>query len=232
VSWLELSGSLGRGAGDESSDVDAGIGVDDSAPLDRLRDKALLVVRGFAAVADALVQPYGERSSHLVVQYADGRQLSLVVMPADDRPGLPPGAVALLDRTGQLATPWQPAVLHASAEQQREWAFLAWWGLGDVAKHARRGSVWRALTALNEVRDCALRLHAAALDVDYPGFAAVSLENAGVPVPQGLWATLPGSPDAASLLEAGNAMAAILGELTAGHGVDGVRQVMWGRLLE
>jgi hypothetical protein len=27
VEWLELSGSLGRGAGDELSDVDAGIGV-------------------------------------------------------------------------------------------------------------------------------------------------------------------------------------------------------------
>jgi hypothetical protein len=56
--WLELAGSLGRGAGDEWSDVDAGLGVDlDGATyLDR-RDAVLDAAREFADGGGTLIQP-------------------------------------------------------------------------------------------------------------------------------------------------------------------------------
>ena len=230
VDWLELAGSLGRGAGDERSDVDAGIGVSAGQPLESLAQQALQAVRGFAAVTDELVQPWGDGNVHLVVQYTDGRQLSLVVLPTTYREGLPPGATALLDRTGALSQPRRPGAADASPEQQREWAFLAWWGLADVVKHAERGRPWRAITSLNEVRDLAWRLHAAELGVEYPIFGAVSVENADLPAPQGISATLPLSAEIVGILTAARAMARVLDPLTAELGIRGLRDVTLGRL--
>src|SRR4051812_9059911 len=108
VRWLELGGSLGRGAGDEMSDVDAGIGI--SVAPAAARDAALAAARGFAPVAASFVQQLGGLD-HLMVQYRDGRQLSLVLDPRPDRGGLPPGSKAMFDRTGELAAPGNPGPL-------------------------------------------------------------------------------------------------------------------------
>ena len=212
------------------SDVDAGLGVADGLPYEELRDATLTAVLGFAPVADSIVQPYGDGLDHLVVQYADGRQLSLVVMPAARRQGLPPGSVAALDRDGVLQQPYHPPSLASSPAQQREWAFLAWWGLGDVAKHAVRGSVWRALHSLDEVRDLAWQLHAASLGVDYPGFGAVSVENAGLAAPGGLAASLPATAERDEIVRAANALALVLEPLSAPFAVEGLRAVVLERL--
>jgi hypothetical protein len=228
--WLELAGSLGRGAGDEMSDVDAGLGVADSVPYGEARDRALAAVLELSPVADSLVQPYGDGIDHLIVQYLDGRQLSLVVFPAARRTGLPPGSLPLLDRSGVLQRPWAPDSVAASLEQQREWVFLAWWGLGDVAKHAGRGSVWRALQSLQQVRDLVWQLYAAAAGVDYPGFGAVSVANAGLPAPAGMEASLAGTADPVEILLAGVALAAVLDPLTAPFAFAGLRTIVLGRL--
>lgn len=209
VRYLELGGSLGRGAGDEMSDVDAGIGI--TLEPDSARAHTLAAVTGFAPVAATFVQRLGDRD-HVMAQYRDGRQLSLVLDTSPDRGGLPPGSKALLDRTGELASPGTPGALKASVHDLREWAFVAWWGLADVAKHAKRGSAWRAVEALHEVRTMAWRLHAAALDLDYPIFGAVTVVNAKRPAPDGLDRTLPGTPDDA--LTAAVALAEILDHLT------------------
>jgi hypothetical protein len=106
-----------RDSGDELSDVDAGLGVDDSIPFAVARDRTLTAARAFAPVADHLVQALGtagEPADHLAVQYQDGRQLSLVPTPGRLRPGLPPGARALLDRDGRPSAPWQPDSLTAA----------------------------------------------------------------------------------------------------------------------
>lgn len=74
--WLELAGSLGRGAGDQLSDVDAGIGVDRDYPFTRAREEALAAAMAFSPVADSLIQPFGTDpapSDHVIIQYADGR---------------------------------------------------------------------------------------------------------------------------------------------------------------
>lgn len=232
--WLELAGSLARDAGDAESDVDAGLGVTlDGASYVERRDDALAAARGFAAVADELIQHLGtddRPADHLVLQYTDGRQLSLVVTPAENRPGLPPGARALLDKSGRLAEPYVPAVAHASDGQQREWAFLAWWAVADVAKHARRRRVWRAVESLHEARTHAWRLYAASCEVDYPGFGAVSTENAELPPPSGMAATIPTAADPTAILAAADALTEVLTPLTAPHGVDGVRAEALHRL--
>lgn len=232
--WVELAGSLGRGAGDLASDVDAGLGVLlDGATYEERRDAALTAARGFAAVADDLIQHLGSQekpADHLVLQYADGRQLSLVVAPADSRPGFAPGSRPVFDRSGRLAEMFTPSALTASAEQRREWAFLAWWGLADVAKHAARGRVWRAVESLHEVRTHAWRLHAAELGLDYPVFGAVTVQNADQPSPAGLAATVPAAVEPAAVVAAAKALGAVLEPLTAPHAVTGIRAEALRRL--
>jgi hypothetical protein len=231
--WIELGGSLGRSHGDALSDVDAGIGVaPDGVPFAKRRDAALAAVRAFAPVADVLVQHMGspiQPVDHLVIQYADGRQLSLVVMPAELRDGLPAEARAILDRSGRLSRPADASVHLPAAGQLREWAFLAWVSLGDVHKHAVRGYPWRAIRSLAEAREAAWRLHAAALNVAYPAFGEVSVENAGLPAPAGLERTIPAAPEAAVILACARRLAPILDQLTAPHEVDGIARVIRAR---
>lgn len=57
IDWLELGGSLGRGAGDAWSDIDAGLGVVEGEDLEVRRDEALLAIAGFAPVADTWCSP-------------------------------------------------------------------------------------------------------------------------------------------------------------------------------
>jgi len=231
--WVELAGSLARDAGDHRSDVDAGVGVEQDFPFSRARDEALDAMLGFSPVADSLVQVLGTDpapTEHLIIQYQDGRQLSVVVSLAQLRPGLPPGARAVFDRAGQLAKPWKPESLSASSAQTREWAFLAWWALSDVAKHSERGSIWRALTSLDEARAMTWRLHAASLGVDYPTFGAVSVENANLPAPIGMAHTMVAKPDRQLILSAATALSVVLESLTAELEVAGMSQLAMGRI--
>jgi hypothetical protein len=108
--------------------------------------------------------------------------------------------------------------LRASAHDLREWAFVAWWGLADVAKHAKRGSAWRAMEALHEVRTMVWRLHAASLGLDYPIFGAVTVVNAKRAAPEGLDRTLPGAPGDA--LTAAVALGEVLDRLTDSRDAD------------
>lgn len=88
--WLELGGSLARGAGDELSDIDAGLGVADDG-WDEGLAAAAAAVRAAGPVADEFRQRFpgkdGQPTWHLFTLYETGLQLSLVVMPASWRPG-------------------------------------------------------------------------------------------------------------------------------------------------
>jgi hypothetical protein len=230
IDWLEVGGSLGRGAGDELSDIDAGIGVvDDGVPIAERVAAALRSAGDFAPVADSIVQDLDGRA-HLIVVYADGRQLSLVVVPASVREGLPPQSLALLDRSGRLsralpAEHWAP-----DPATLRDWAFEAWIGVGDAARHAMRGNSWRALRSLTEARDLTWQLWAATRDVPYPAFGAVSVTNAGLDAPDGMTATHPAALDGPAILDSARALAAVLRDVTSGHGVNGVATVIESRL--
>src|SRR5919202_351070 len=113
---LVLSCSLARGAGDEWSDIDAGVAVDARAWPGAV-DDVVRIVRGLGEVVDLLVQrwPPGQRGDtrHVFAQYADGLQLSLVARPASEWKGRAPGEVVLHDPTGAFGGDRTPSVLRA-----------------------------------------------------------------------------------------------------------------------
>jgi hypothetical protein len=222
VEWLELAGSLGRGAGDEHSDIDAGVGLLDGGALDAVER----AVTELAPTAAVLRQPFGPETTHLVCIYQGGRQLSLVVMPSATRTGLAPEAIALVDKLDRLSTSLDRATWDPDADGRREWAFLACIAAGDALKHARRGTCWRALRSLTEARDLYLQLVAAQEQVIFPQFGAVSLENAGRPVPDGLAATLVGSPDQHAIVDAVQVLLSLLAPFVAEHGLEELCRVL------
>jgi hypothetical protein len=150
------------------------------------------------------------------VQYTDGMQVDLVAMPASQRPGLPPGSVALHDADGRLEMPMEPRQREATAEQVREWAFEAYVALLNMDKYLWRGSLWEALEQLHGARTLAWRLWAVAEGIDFPSFGltAVLDEPNGGP-PTGLDRTVAGLSEH-HLRHAGAALVGILDDVGRG----------------
>jgi len=157
---LELSSSVARGAGDADSDL--GLGADDEAWPQVLAAVPSLV-GGLGEVVDTLhhrIPEWGDRPhQRTFVQYANGVQVDLVAYPASLRnKGRPPDTVVLYDPDGRLARQWLPSVYQADAATVREWTFLGWTALADMAKYLRRGSAWEALERLQQAREQVWRL--------------------------------------------------------------------------
>lgn len=165
--WLSCSVADGRG--DALSDLDAALGWEpDGLPEDPL---VLSVIRSAGSVQDCLAHRLpGWTIDHrrFAVEYADGLQLDLVVLPAAQRSYLVPGEVVLHDPDGLLVPtgPLDPV----SAETAAEWLFLGWWALSDVAKYAARESWFEAAERLSDVRLAACRLWAVAAGARHPQF--------------------------------------------------------------
>lgn len=230
--WIELSGSLGRGAGDSWSDLDAGAGVTwQGTSFDDRVDDVLAAVGAFAPVADVeATGRFGDTARHLQIQYADGRQLSLVVMADDARPGLPPESTALVDKSGRLATSWTPSSARIPDTFHRERLFLVWWTLGDVAKHTRRGMTWRAIEALHESRGYLWQLVAADARLVYPAFGAVTVQNAGIEPPPGIEETVPSSAEPTDILRAARRLADVTDAVAPRDDVAGVRAITLAKI--
>ncbi|HEX7196770.1 MAG TPA: hypothetical protein VF364_08050 [Candidatus Limnocylindria bacterium] len=193
VRVLELQCSIARGAGDDLSDLDLGMAVADE-DWERVADDLPARLRRLAPTVDLLAHAIPEWGSRphrrLFVQYADGRQLDLVVQPAGAVSGRVAGAVVLHDPDGRLAEPRTPRSATATAEDVRAWEVLGWESLADAAKYLRRGSQWEALARVDQARDLVLRLWAVAEDVPYPAFGLTSLLDVEPPrLPDGLDAT-------------------------------------------
>jgi hypothetical protein len=249
VDWVEVGGSLGRGAGDALSDVDAGIGVrepgQDHTGQDHTgRDhagqnhtgqvseariaEARSAAESFAPIAATLTQPLGD-ATHLVCVYEDGRQLSLVVFDAEVRTGLPPQAIATVDKSGRLSTPLDQTRWDADHATVREWTFLAWIAIGDAARHRLRDRPWRALKALTEARDQLWRLRAHELGLVFPMFGAVTVENADATPPPGIEDTHPRDLSTEEFHRSLTAMAALLAPHTTGD-LEGLAETTRRRL--
>lgn len=216
VRFVELCCSVARGAGDEHSDLDLGIGIRDDAWSDTL-DALRGGVMEMGTVVDMLEHEMGSWRGidhrRFLVHYADLPQLDLVAMLASRRTGLPPGSVALYDPDGRLGQVVTPQQARASAADVREWAFEAYVGLLNVDKYLRRGSAWEALEQLHQVRTYAWQLWAAAHGVSYPGFGVTAVLDAdGLEPPPGLEASVPGLTEP-ELRAAGSRLVEILGEV-------------------
>jgi hypothetical protein len=120
--------------------------------------------------------------------------------------------VAVVDKDGRLAEPWQPPVEdQPTADVAREWLLLGWWALSDVGKHLGRSSLHEAVDRLAETRQQALRLHAVGEGTPFPSFGIVSLlDFPPYRLPDGLDATYALPTDRAAVLAAALAAADLL----------------------
>jgi hypothetical protein len=215
--WFELGCSLGRHAGDELSDIDCAVGVADDQWAHAL-DLAARLAATAGSVSDTMRQVFpgrdGAQGWHVFTLYADGAQLSLVLMPSTWRAGLPPGSVALYDADARLARPFRPAAANVDAATLREWAALGWIALGDLAKYLDRGSLWEAYQRLDAARAEVFKLWAAGSEIDFPGYGLTSLlDTPGESVPHEFDATV-AKLDATDLHRAAIACADLLVEAT------------------
>lgn len=192
--WLELACSVAAGRGDTLSDLDLGLGVDPAAWPEVLAGVPALV-GGLGEVIDLLrhrIPEWGDAEhQRTFVQYANGVQLDLVVVPARQAVGTVPGAVMLYDATGLRAGVAEPSVMRANSDTIREWIFLGWTALADLDKYLRRGSLWEAMERLQQARLQVWRLWAVLHGVDYPVFGLTSvLDHPEVGSPPGIERTV------------------------------------------
>jgi hypothetical protein len=190
--WFELGCSLGRGAGDELSDIDCAVGVDDVKWKDALTMGALLATAG-GSISDGMRQVFpgrdGQTCWHIMTLYDDGAQVSCVLMPASWRTGLQPGSIALYDPDGVLVTPTRPPAADVDATTVREWLSLGWLALGDLAKYLDRDSLWEAYQRLDEARSQLWKVWNAGSGIDFPSYGLASLLDE--PAPRGGVKALP-----------------------------------------
>lgn len=194
-SWLELSCSVADGRGDELSDLDLGLGyAGREAPT---AEDVTALLAGLGDVVDIAAQPW-EGAHRYWVQYRDGGQIDLVVVPAEFRDGRAPRSVALLDRAGHLERTFVPRQLRARPAEPREWLLDGWEALSNIAKYLRRNSVLEAVEQLHRARTRVFQLWAAGEQVDYPVFGLTSLlDDSQARIPSDIEATYPraGSAD-------------------------------------
>jgi hypothetical protein len=233
---LVVGCSLGRGAADELSDIDAALGVDaprGDAGAGRVTSMEAMVVAALpelGALVDVLRHPTGPASQHvrrIFAQFADRTQLDLAVVAdaeieARRCAGGAPDFVSLYQAPASAESePRTPTEGGASAGeppdayavtggQVREWAFLGWIALIDADKYLRRGSAWEAHSRLHEARHRIWALWAAAQGAMYPwhGLSQVLDHDPG-DLPPGIESTVAGL-DAADLRRAARASAGVL----------------------
>ncbi|HEY6498743.1 MAG TPA: hypothetical protein VIZ20_04915 [Streptosporangiaceae bacterium] len=231
VTSLNVGCSLGRGAGDALSDIDAALGI----AAERGAAGAAEVLSVEAAVAAELPRlgpvvdvlrhrtgPADKFARRIFAQFADGPQLDVaVVAEAEIRRGdAAPDFLALyqaedaLTEVVRAAGVDQPSALLATSEQVWEWAFMGWCALIDLTKYLRRGSLWEAHARLNEARDHIWALWAAATGAIYPwhGLSQV-LDQDPEHLPPGIEATV-ATLDPAALRAAARASAPILTQVS------------------
>jgi hypothetical protein len=205
--WLELGCSVAAGRGDAWSDLDVALGYvgDDPPPVDEVS----AMLRGLGDVIDLSAGPW-DGASRWWVQYKDGGQIDLVMLPAAGRPGRAPGSVVLLDRAARLRETFTPRVWRAQPDEPRQWLMDGWEALGNVAKYVHRDSLLEAIEQVHRARGRVLQLWAAGEDVEYPSFGLASLLDApDAGLPEGIEATYPVA-DRESVLEVALALAAML----------------------
>jgi len=223
--------SLGRGAADALSDIDAALGVDappgeaGAGVVGSVEAMVVAALPDLGTVVDVLRHRTGPADQHIrriFAQFADGTQLDLAVVAqagVDARlhGGGAPDFVPLYQTSRVPASDGEPgepgesgAAYAVTGEQVREWAFHGWCALIDVDKYLRRGSPWEAHGRLHEARHHIWALWAAARGALYPwhGLSQV-LDHDPADLPPGIESTVAGL-DADGLRRAARAAAEVL----------------------
>ena len=241
VRSLLVGCSLGRGAADALSDIDAALGVDaerGQAGADRVAAAEAMVVAALpdlGSLIDVLRHRTGNADQwarRIFAQFADGTQLDLVVVAQADieirlrsggapdfiplyQTSTPPGSRARALASGGQPGGEPPAAYAVTGDQVREWAFLGWCALIDAEKYLRRGSLWEAHNQLHQARHHIWTLWAAAHGALYPwhGLSQV-LDHDPDNLPAGVEATV-ASLDTADLYRAARASTGVLATVSA-----------------
>ena len=193
---LVVGCSIGRGAADELSDVDAMYAVVDTAWNDALRDSAG-VVRRVGDVIDMhqqIIDPANRELppyQHTFAQYASGVQLDLVVALARERQAPRPDWIVLYDPDGRIVG--EAKSLAATEEHVRQWMHIALVHLSMCAKYLTRGSLWEAKAQLDAARAELWRLWAVAERIADPQYGLTAVLDApDAPMPENIEATVAG----------------------------------------
>jgi streptomycin adenylyltransferase len=196
IRLLVVGCSIGRGAADELSDVDAMYAVTEATWRDAVRDSAG-VVRRVGDVVDMhqqIIEPPDRALpayQHTFAQYASGVQIDLVVAVARERHIPRPDWVVLYDPDERVAG--EAKATAATEELVRRWMHIALVHLSACAKYLTRGSLWEANAQLDAARSELWRLWAVAERIADPqyGLTAV-LDAADAPMPDNIEATVAG----------------------------------------
>jgi hypothetical protein len=213
---LHVGCSLGRGAADALSDIDAALGVD-AAPgaagarrVDAVEALVAAALPELGPLVDVLRHGTGPADQHvrrIFAQFADGTQLDLAVVSdaeieaRSSRGGAPdfvpiycapaPKDESESESVSESGDAPAAAAYAVTGEQVREWAFLGWCSLIDADKYLRRGSLWEADSRLHEARHRIWALWAAAHGALYPwhGLSQV-LDHDPANLPPGIESTV------------------------------------------
>lgn len=196
IRLLVVGCSIGRGAADELSDVDAMYAVVDTAWRDAVGESAG-VVRRVGDVVDMHQQIVDHPSrelpayQHTFAQYASGVQLDLVVSIARERQAPRPDWIVLYDPDGRVTG---DATSSAATETQiRQWMYAALEHLSACAKYLTRGSLWEANAQLDAARGDVWRLWAVAERIADPQYGLTAVLDApDAPMPDNIEATVAG----------------------------------------
>ncbi len=235
VRSLLVGCSLGRGAADALSDIDAALGVDaecGQAGAERVRTTEAMVVAALpdlGALVDVLrhrIEAGDQWIQRIFAQFADGTQLDLAVVAQANidkrrRSGGAPDFIPLYEASIPPDGPMPasggepPAAYAVTGDQVREWAFLGWCALIDADKYLRRDSLWEAHSRLHQARHHIWALWAAAHGALYPwhGLSQVLDHDPGN-LPPGIESTVAGL-DAADLRRAARASSDVLTTVSA-----------------
>ena len=226
VTSLSVGCSLGRGAGDSLSDIDAALGLQaerghaGAEPVLAMEAKVTALLPSLGPLVDVLRHrpgPADRFARRIFAQFADGAQLDLaVIAEAEVRRGeAAPDFVTLYRRASQSEANDAPPADAVTGEQVREWAFFGWCALIDADKYLRRGSLWEAHNRLHEARHHIWALWAAATGAIYPwhGLSQV-LDHDPRHLPPGIESTVAGL-DHADLRRAAQASATVLTHVSA-----------------
>jgi hypothetical protein len=169
--------SIGRGNADALSDVDALIGVADDADW---RDSLAAIDVGLAGIAPILdlhsqFVSDAKRGAyrHTFIQYADGVQVDLVVLPAFAKRARDREWVVLYDPDGRVSG--EPEEHDPTSDQVRTWMFGGLGRLSAAAKYLTRGSLWEALAVLEAARADLWRLWAVAIGAPDPQYGITAV---------------------------------------------------------